>query len=171
MILKFQQSVVCVNQTAISVPIVIHISMVWMMLMHSIIIFVNHCIHGILLLTRVASIKICNWNTSQINKAIFFFKFNFLNHSTLLTLKIFISFQSRLNQSWLIGPALFHQSYPEHIRANFLFYTWIFKHLPLNIWQTKFTVNIITQNRHFSINSFYKWCYILYFDTVNSRVI
>ena len=65
----------------------------------SIIIFVNHCIHGILLLTRVASIKICNWNTSQINKAIFFFKFNFLNYSTLLTLKIFISFQSRLNQS------------------------------------------------------------------------
>ena len=59
---------------------------------------------------------------------------------------------------------MFHQSYPEHIRANFLFYTWIFKHLPLNIWQTKFTVNIITQNRHFSINSFYRGYYILYFD-------
>lgn len=59
---------------------------------------------------------------------------------------------------------MFHQSYPEHIRANFLFYTWIFKHLPLNIWQTKFTVNIITQNRYFSIDSFYRGCYILYFD-------
>ena len=49
---------------------------------------------------------------------------------------------------------MFHQSYPEHIRANFLFYTWIFKYLPLNIWITKVTVNTITQNGYFIKNIF-----------------
>ena len=68
---------------------------------------------------------------------------------------------------------MFRQSYPEHIRANFLFYTWIFKHLPLNIWQTKFTVNIITQNRYFSIDSFYRGCYktILELNIVTNKNI